>query len=132
MTQIIRGRDPQIEAITYFSRWWPNIQPEVPAGWAWDDLLIVVQDAGGSGEYDLVLDDVMLRFLVSHPDQETASVVARTLHGIAKRWGEEHSGVSFRDTIQRPTYDPDPDTGAPAYSLTVRLVFRAEEVTVTP
>lgn len=132
MTEIIRGRDPQIEAIKYLSRWFPTIQPETPAGWSWEGLLVVVQDAGGSGDYDVVLDDVMLQFFVSHPDQETASINARDLHGLVKRWGLEHSGVSFRDTIQRPTYDPDPDTGTPAYTMTVRLVFRAETVTVTP
>lgn len=132
MVEIIRGRDPQLEAIKYLSVWFPDIRVEVPSGWTGDGLLVVVQDAGGSGGYDIVLDDVLLRFLVFHPDQETASSNARTLHGLVKRWGEEHAGVSFRDLIQRPTYDPDPDTGVPAYTMTVRLVFRAETVTVTP
>lgn len=132
MTRIIRLRDPVLEAIHYLAHWFPNVQPEVPPGWTWDRELITVQDAGGSGEYDVILDDVMLRLMVAAASQEAASLTARTVHGLLRRWGEDHAGVSFRDTIQRPTYDPDPDTGAPAYTMTVRLVLHAEDATVTP
>lgn len=132
MTAIIRLRDPVIEAIRYLSRWFPDVQPEVPPGWAWDRELVTVQDAGGSGEYDVVLDDVMLSVMVADVSQELASEKARTVHGLLRRWSAEHSGVTFRDTIQRPTYDPDPDTRAPAYTMTVRLVLRAEDATVAP
>lgn len=131
MTEIIRLQDPVLETIEYLKPW-ISARSEVPARWAWDDLLVTVQDAGGTGERDLVLDDVLLSLMVAHPDRETASTAARDIHGLLRAWTYASDRVSFDATIQRPTYDPDPDTRTPAYTFTVRIIFRAETATVEP
>lgn len=131
MTQIIRLQDPVLAARRYLRPWYDALS-EIPEGWDWAGLLVTITDAGGLGERDVILDDVLLTLTVSHPDRETASTEARNIHGLLKAWGEMSDRTTFDSTIQRPTYDPDPDTRTPAYTFTVRLIFRVETTTVTP
>lgn len=132
MVEILRLQDPVLATIAYLAPWFADAQPEVPPGWDYARPLVVVQDAGGTGERDVVLDDVMIHVRVYAPTQTQASQIARDVHGLLRRWPEEHSRVAWDGTIQRPTYDPDDETRTPGYSFTVRLIFRVETATVSP
>ena len=102
--------------------------PEVPAKWAWGDLLITVADVGGSGVQDHVFDVVRMTVEVSHPDQAVAHDTAQTVYGLLREWPRQESGVYFRGTIQRPTWWPDDETRTPLYKTTILLAFRGEQV----
>ena len=129
---VILFQDPLARAVSFLGKFVPPAAGpflDVPADWAWGDLLVVVVDVGGSGERDVVLDDVMLSVEVSHADSLRASEVARRLHGLLRQWPYEESGVRFLRTIQRPTFEPDDETRTPGYSFTVELSFRASTTT---
>ena len=130
--QIIRFQDPALRLIGYLARFYPDARPDVPAEWGWDAQLVVITDVGGSGEYDVALDEAILTVEVSDPDQLEASETARTIHGLIRAWQDQEPGVYWRRTIQRPTYQPDEETRVPAYVLTVAVAFRAETVSVDP
>lgn len=132
MAEILKLQDPVLAVIAYLRDWVPGVTIEPPSGWTWDALLVTVQDAGGTGERDVALDDVLISVTVSHPDLATASDKARELHGLLRAWPNTSQRVYWNGTVQRPTFDPDPETRTPAYSFTVRLIFRAEQVTVSP
>lgn len=106
-----------------------TVLPEVPEGWAWDDLLIVVADAGGGGMTDWVLDDARLSVDVSHPSQEVASEAARRVYAALIGWQRVEPGVYYRGTIQRPTWWPDDETRQHVYTQTLRFAQRGEETT---
>lgn len=130
MASIVRFPDPMLECIRYLSRYYPLVVPEVPEGWAWDGLLIVVTDVGGGGAYEVVLDDARLMIEIAHPDHAVASEAARTVYGLLRQWPAEQSGVYWRDTIMRPTWSPDEQTRTPGYAMTVALAFRGEAVKI--
>lgn len=134
MAEIILFQDPTQRAMAYLGNWVPfDAGPflDVPADWAWDQLLVTVVDTGGRGERDVVLDDVRLTVEVSHPNAPRASEVARRLHGLVRAWPEHESGVIFLRTLQRPTFTPDDATRTPAYTFTVELSFRATAAEIT-
>ena len=134
MAEIIMFQDPTQRAMAYLGKWVPfDAGPflDVPADWAWDQLLVTVVDTGGRGERDVVLDDVRLTVEVSHPDAPRASEVARRLHGLVRAWPEHERGVIFLRTLQRPTFTPDDATRTPAYTFTVELSFRATSTEIT-
>lgn len=128
MPEIILFQDPVARAVSYLSGWVPvEAGPfiDVPAGWRWGDLLVTVVDTGGSGERDIVLDDVRLTVEVSDKSSVRASEVARTLHGLIRAWPEHENGVRFLRTLSRPTFQADGETRTPGYAFTVELSFRA-------
>jgi hypothetical protein len=135
MPKVIVPADPVARAVSYLSQFVPfeaGPFPDVPAKWKWDSLLVVVVDTGGAGSRGVVLDDCRLTVEVSHPDSVEASRVCREIHGLLRAWGEIETGVQFLRTIQRPTYDADDETRTPAYTTTVELTFRANEINVKP
>lgn len=134
MPEIILFQDPIARAVAYLGAFVPvEAGPflDAPADWSWGDLLVTVVDVGGSGERDVVLDDVMLSVEVSCGDSMRASEVARRLHGLLRQWPYEEKGVRFLRTIQRPTFQPDEETRTPGYSMTVELSFRAAPFDLT-
>ena len=130
MVQIITYPDPQKRTIAWLKQFYPTaaIRPEVPAGWAWNKLLITVADVGGRGATDVAFDEVRVTIEVSHPDQGEASRVAQQVYGLMRVWPQWENGVYFRGTVQRPTWWPDDDTRTPLYKLTLLLAFRGEQV----
>lgn len=126
--EILRLRDPVISAISYLATYFENVRDSVPYQFDWRGPLVVVTDAGGTGERDIALDDVILSFRVFDPDKFTASERARTIHGLLRAWPSVADGVHWNGTVQRPTFDPDEETRTPGYSFSVRLIFRAENV----
>lgn len=130
MVEVIRFPDPAMRAIAYLSRFYPNVLPEPPAKWPWNDLLVTVTDVGGLGVYDVVLDEAALMVEISHPNQETASQTARSIAALLKQWPRQELGVYWRREISRPTWQPDDETRTPAYHLTVALAFRGVTVDV--
>ena len=130
MVQIIRFPDPQVRTIAWLRKHYPKtrISTDVPAGWAWNKLLITVADVGGRGATDVAFDEVRVTIEVSHPDQGEASRVAQQVYGLMRAWPQHEAGVYFRGTIQRPTWWPDDETRTPLYKLTLLLAFRGEQV----
>ena len=126
--------DVVARAISYLLRWYPSaaIGPEVPAGWEWDDLLIVVADAGGSGAESHGFDAVRLTVEVSHPDQAVAHDTAQLVYAILRGWPEHEAGIYWRGTIARPSWWPDDETRTPLYKTTVALLVRGAEVQISP
>ena len=70
-----------------------TIEPEVPAKWGWDGLLITVADVGGSGVQDHVFDVVRMTVEVSHPDQAVAHDTAQKVYGLLREWPRQEPGV---------------------------------------
>lgn len=123
--EILRLHDPVISTIAFLGQYFENVRDSVPYQFDWRSPLVVVTDAGGTGERDVVLDDVILSFRVFDKDKFTASERARTIHGLLRAWPDLYPDVTWNGTVQRPTFDPDDETRTPGYSFSVRLIFRA-------
>lgn len=128
MPEIILFQDPIERATSYLSQWVPSPAGpffDVPADWAWSDLLVTVTDTGGAGERDVVWDDTRITVDVYHPDSIRASEVSRSLHGLVRAWPSQEKGVRFLRTLSRPTHRPDNATRTPGFFFTVELSFKA-------
>ena len=131
MAEFIRLQDPVARTIKYLGFFVPKTAGpflQVPANWAWDDLLVTVTDVGGDGERRIAFDDVRLMIEVWHPDSVTASEWCRDLHGLLRSWRDHDptKTVIFLRTTQRPTFMPDEATRTPGYFTIVDLSFRAD------
>ena len=131
MVEILRFTDPVLAARDFLLDWYPSTVTEIPDKFDWNSLLVVVSDAGGEGEKDVVLDRVILKIEAYSPDREEASETCRNVHGLLRAWNQiDDLGPTFDGTIQRPTSDPDPETRTPGYSALLRLIYRAQQFTL--
>lgn len=129
MVEILRFSDPVIEVRKFLLNWYPNVVTEIPDKFDWKTPIIVISDAGGEGESDVVLDRVILKIEAYSPSKAEASETCRTVHGLLRAWNHiDPTGAAFDATIQRPTYDPDPETRTPGYTTHLRLIFRAAPI----
>src|SRR5699024_1237852 len=131
MAEFIRLQDPVARTIEYLGFFVPKTAGpllQVPANWAWDDLLVTVTHVGGDGERSPVLDAVRLMIEVWHPDSVTASSSFRDWHGLIRSWRDRDDSktVTFLRTTQRPTFMPDEATRTPGYFTLVHLTFPAD------
>src|SRR5699024_523865 len=131
MAEFIRLQDPVARTVEYLGFFVPKTAgpfPQVPANWAWDDLLVTVTVVGGDGERRIAVDDVRLMVEVWHPDSVTASPWCRDLQGLIRSWrGRDASKtVTCLRTTQRPTFMRDEATRTPGYFTIVDLSFRAD------
>lgn len=131
--ELIVGQDPIIRTRAFLVKFFPDatILPEPPEKWLWDKLLVTVSDVGGAGRFAAVMDDARVMVEVSHPDQLVASEAARKIYALLIEWPRFESGVFYRGTVMRPTYQPDQLTRVPAYAMTVNLFFRGDSVEVS-
>ena len=131
MAKILRLRDPVLEARDFLLEYFDDVVTEIPPKFGWDQLIIRISDAGGEGEKDLILDRAILHIEVYSPNKAEASETCRSIHGLLRAWNQIHdSGPTWGGTIQRPTADDEPESRTPGYSTHVRLIFRAEEITL--
>lgn len=126
MADVLVPQDPVLRARAYLLRYFPRVEVQVPPKWAWDDLLVVLTDTGGAGEYDRVLSDARITVEVSHPRIKNASEAARVIQGLLREWQHIEDGVYWRSEVGRPAFYPDDETGTPKYIQTVSLAFRSE------
>src|SRR5690625_232365 len=131
MAEFIRLQDPVARTVEYLGSFIPKTAGpflQVPANWAWDDLLVTVTDVGGEGERRRVLDDGRLMIEMWHPASVTPSPWCRDLHALIRsgRGRDESKPVTFLRTTQRPTFMPDEATRTPGYFTLLDLTFRAD------
>jgi len=134
MPTIVVFPDVPALVIAYLQQYFPAatvVGMNVPEGWEWDDLLIVVVDTGGPGEKAVILDESYITVTVSHPDAAEASDTARVVHGLLKNLPYSNTAVRWVESVQRPTFEADDKEEAPAYSMTVAVTSRATTQQVT-
>lgn len=130
MPDIIDFPDGGDEARKYLSKFFPNVSYQVPEQWDWSDLLVVVTNSGGTGEYSRFLSETLVTVEVFDPRVATASGTARTALGLLRSWATETPGVYWRGEAGTPAYAPDDETGCPGFIFTVVLAFHGRSVTV--
>ena len=127
MADLIIPPDPILRARAYLAaQGVGNVQGGVPAGWAWDEPLVVLRDAGGSGEYSRVLFESRLSVEASAPTRPEASSLARRVLALLRAWEDREGGVYWRGQLGNPAYFPDDETGTPLYTFAIQVAIRGE------
>lgn len=130
MTEVLVAPDPLLLARAWLLRYFPRVEVGVPDKWAWNDLLIVLSNTGGAGEYGRVLSESRLTVEVTHPRIAAASDAAFKCLALLQEWTRQTDGVYWRGEYGHPAYQPT-DTG-PAYIFTVGIAFKSKPVTINP
>src|SRR5699024_1885532 len=129
MAQIIRLQDPVARVIEYLGSFVPETAGpflQVPANWAWDDLLVTITDVGGDGERHVILDAARLMVEVWHPDSMVASGWCRDLHRLISAWRDSdyRTMVTVLRTVRRRTCMPEEASSAAGFLSSVDLISR--------
>lgn len=124
--------DPVTAAIDYLEPYVRRVVGGEPDGKDYDpdELIVIVEDGGGSGEYAHQLSDVRLTFDVRSGNRSEASAEASRVDALVRDWSFRAPGVYYRGALSRPTFQPEADRRIPAYVWTVNLTFRGHELTI--
>lgn len=124
--------DPVAAAIEYLTPYVRRVEGGEPDGkdYAPDELIVIVQDGGGGGEYSHQLSDTRLTFEVRAGDRGLAADTASLVDALIRDWPYRAGGVYYRGALSRPTFSPEPERRIPAYLWTVNLAFRGHPLTI--
>lgn len=124
--------DPVIRAVSYLRPYVRRVEGGEPDGKNYDpdELIVIVQDGGGSGEYAYQLSDARLTFEVRCGDRQEAAEAASLVEALVRDWPYRESGVYYRGALSRPTFSPEADRRLPAYVWTVNLAFRGHPLSI--
>lgn len=124
--------DPVVAAVRYLRPYVPRVEGGEPDGKDYDpnELIVIVQDGGGVGEYAYQLSDTRLTFEVRSGNRSEASETASLVEALIRDWPYRAGGVYYRGALSRPTFSPEADRRIPAYVWTVNLSFRGHPLSV--
>lgn len=124
--------DPVVRAVEYLSSYVRRVVAGEPDGSDYDpdELIVIVQDGGGAGEYAYQLSDTRLTFEVRAGDRGLAAETATLVDALIRDWPYRAGGVYYRGALSRPTFSPEADRRIPAYVWTVNFAFRGHPLTI--
>lgn len=124
--------DPVVAAVRYLKPYVRRVEGGEPDGKDYDpeELIVIVQDGGGAGEYAYQLSDTRLTFEVRSGDRGLAADTATLVDALIRDWPYRAGGVYYRGALSRPTFSPEADRRIPAYVWTVNLSFRGHSLSV--
>ncbi|WP_206064431.1 hypothetical protein [Rothia koreensis] len=124
--------DPVVAAVRYLRPYVRRVEGGEPDGKDYDpdELIVIVQDGGGAGEYAYQLSDTRLTFEVRSGDRGLAADTATLVDALIRDWPYRSGGVYYRGALSRPTFSPEADRRIPAYVWTVNLSFRGHSLSV--
>lgn len=124
--------DPVVRAVEYLSSYVRRVVAGEPDGSDYDpdELIVIVQDGGGAGEYAYQLSDTRLTFEVRAGDRGLAAETATLVDALIRDWPYRAGGVYYRGALSRPTFSPEADRRIPAYLWTVNFAFRGHPLTI--
>lgn len=124
--------DPVVRAVEYLSSYVRRVVAGEPDGsdYDQDELIVIVQDGGGAGEYAYQLSDTRLTFEVRAGDRGLAAETATLVDALIRDWPYRAGGVYYRGALSRPTFSPEADRRIPAYVWTVNFAFRGHPLTI--
>ena len=124
--------DPVVRAVEYLSSYVRRVVAGEPDGSDYDpdELIVIVQDGGGAGEYAYQLSDTRLTFEGRAGDRGLAAETATLVDALIRDWPYRAGGVYYRGALSRPTFSPEADRRIPAYVWTVNFAFRGHPLTI--